>query len=132
MRFGALVVGVLMASCQSATQPYSPPPVPPLPTPPGPDVLVIMPALSGVKLGATAKLTAVVRSGSGSGQPVAASWSSDAPDVATIQSDGQVYGARLGGTTIRASYEALTASLPLRVVPDYCGQLERVVSGDGL
>jgi hypothetical protein len=106
-------LGVLTISCQDANQPSA--------VAPSADVLVIAPAIDGVKLGSTNTLAAVILSSNGTRRPVIASWSSDAPDVAVIQPDGHVYGARLGGTTIRASYQALSASLPLRVVPDYAG-----------
>jgi hypothetical protein len=118
---------VLLASCHTATQPSPPPetqpspPVSPSPLPAGPDALVILPALSGITLGASATLAAVVTSGGVPGRPVAASWASDAPDVAPVQADGHVYGSQFGETTIRAAYETFTASLPLRVVPDYAG-----------
>lgn len=112
-RLAAPVIGLLMVACQNSA--------PSSAAPPGPDVLVIVPALTALSVGATATLRAAVVSGGVPGQPVAASWSSDAPDVMPIQPDGRAYGARLGATTIRASYETLTASLPLRVVPDYAG-----------
>jgi Bacterial Ig-like domain (group 2) len=89
--------------------------------PPGTDVLVIQPSLSGIALGASATLTAVVTTGGASGRPIVASWTSDAPDIARIQANGRLDALQFGEATIRATYETLAATLPLRVVPDYTG-----------
>jgi hypothetical protein len=89
--------------------------------PPPPDILVIEPAIEMLTLGSTGTLAAVVVSADGGRRTVAASWSSDAPEVAAIGSDGRVKGIVLGRTTIHASYQSLSAVRPLRVVPDYGG-----------
>jgi hypothetical protein len=116
MRVAAVVLGVVMVSCQSATQPSPPPP-----SPPRPDVLAIGPALEALKLGLSDTLAAAIVSSDGARRIVTALWSSDSPDVVSIQRDGRVFGGRLGQSIIRASYDTLSASLRLRVVSDYAG-----------
>lgn len=111
--FGFLILGLLAESCGNATRPDT--------IPPQPDVLTIAPAIEGVKLGSTQALTAILVSGNGTRRTVPASWSSDAPEVASVSDDGRVSGVRLGKATIRATFEALSALQPLRVVPDYQG-----------
>jgi hypothetical protein len=107
----AVVFALLAGACHGG--PSSPPPQP--------EVLVIEPAIEMLTLGATNTLAAVVVSGDGARRTVAASWSSDAPEVAAIAGDGRVKGITLGRTSIHASFEALSAVRPLRVVPDYGG-----------
>jgi Bacterial Ig-like domain (group 2) len=113
-----LTLGPLLASCHDAMGPS------PLPssTPPQPDVLTLVPAIDALKLGATEALTAVVVSANGSRRTVIASWSSDAPTVAAVDDGGHVLGVSLGKTTVRASFQALSAAQPVRVVPDYQGR----------
>jgi len=114
MRITTLIMFAgLIIACRSSTGPS------PLPSPaPASDTLVIVPAITGLKVGETQTLNAVIVPGQRS---VAPSWSTDAADVVTIQPDGVVHGARLGSSTIHAVYQALSASLALRVVPDYSG-----------
>lgn len=111
--FGLLAFGLVAGSCHEATGPSA--------TLPQPDVLVIAPALDALKVGATETLNAVLASGDGTRHTVRASWSSDAPEVVAIDDDGRVRALRLGSATIRASFEALVAVRPMRVVPDYDG-----------
>jgi hypothetical protein len=112
-KVSVLVAAVLAVSCQDATKPS--------PISPPPDVLAIEPALDGLTLGSSHALTAVIVSGDGKRRTVAASWASDAPEVVTIDANGRIFGARLGRSTIRVSSDALSGSVPLRVVPDYAG-----------
>lgn len=103
--------------------------------PPRPDVLMITPAIDGLKIGSTETLTAVVLSGDGTLRTVVASWSSDAPDIVALGSDGRVRGVSLGKTTIRAKFEALAQDRAMRVVPDYegtwSGEYRRLVTETG-
>jgi hypothetical protein len=112
-----LLIPVLVAaSCGSPTAPS--------PTPsgsPGPDVLTITPAVGAVKIGSTVALAAVVVSGDGTRRTVAASWSSDSPEVVAVSGDGRVSGMSLGKTSIHAKFEALSADQVMRAVPDYGG-----------
>jgi hypothetical protein len=107
------VIALLATSCQSTTTPT--------PVAQAPDILAIAPAMEALKLSSNVVLTAAIIAGDGTRRTVAASWSSDAPDVVSIQPDGRIFGVQLGRSTIRASYETLTASLSMRVVPDYGG-----------
>jgi hypothetical protein len=111
--FSFLALGLLVGSCQDPTLPSS--------IPPAPDVLTIVPPVEGLKLGSTQMLTAVLVSGDRTRRTVPASWSSDAPEIATVSDDGRVRGISLGKATIRATFEALSALQQLRVVPDYEG-----------
>jgi hypothetical protein len=116
--FALLTVGLLAGSCHDATGPS--PIAPPSSLPPQPDALTITPAIDALKLGSTQTLTAVVLSG-GMRRTVAASWSSDTPEVVAVGDDGRVRALNLGRATITANFETLTAALPMRVVPDYEG-----------
>jgi Big-like domain-containing protein len=114
---GFLALGLLAGSCHDATGPS---PIPSS-TPPQPDILVITPAVEGLKVGETTILAAELVSGSGAHRTVPASWSSGTPDVAAISEDGRVRALRPGKATIKATFDALAALQPLRVVPDYGG-----------
>jgi hypothetical protein len=114
-----LTVGLLAGSCGSTTGPS------PIASPPQPDVLLIVPTIDVLKLGASEALTAVVVSANGSRRTVIASWSSDAPTVVAVDDHGHALGVSLGKTTVRASFQALSAAQPVRVVPDYQGVWRR-------
>jgi hypothetical protein len=116
--FGLLTLGLLAGSCHDATRPSLIPP--PSSTLPQPDVLTITPAIEGLKLDATEALTAVIVSGA-TRRTVPASWSSDAPEVVAVDHEGHVRGVSLGKTNVRATFEALSALQPVRVVLDYEG-----------
>jgi hypothetical protein len=117
--FALLTLGLLAGSCHDATGPS--PIAPPSSLPPQPDALSITPAIDALKLGSTQRLTAVVVSGDGTRRTVAASWSSDAPEVVAVSDDGRVRGLSLGKTTIHTKFESLSADKPVHVVPDYEG-----------
>lgn len=110
---GFLAFGLLAWSCQDATRPS--------PTPPRPDVLMITPAIDGLKLGFMERLTATLVAGDGTRRTVPAVWSSDASNVASVSDEGFVRGLSLGKATVRASFEALSALQAVQVVPDYEG-----------
>jgi hypothetical protein len=69
-----------MIACQSSIG------LSPVPTP-TPDALVITPAITGLKVGETQTLSAMIMPGQ---RFVTASWSTDAAEVVTIQPDGHV------------------------------------------
>ncbi len=108
-----LVAAFLAVSCQGVANPSA--------IQPRPDMLAIEPALDGLTLGSSQVLTAVIVSGDGKRRTAAVSWMSDVPEVVTIDANGRISGARLGRSTIRAQSDAFSASLPLRVVPNYAG-----------
>ena len=101
------------ACCQKATRPTA--------LPPGPDLLVIAPPIEALKMGERETLSALLIRGDGSRTAVRASWASDAPQVVSVTADGEARGVGLGRATIRAVFETLTATRPLRVVPDFEG-----------
>lgn len=114
MRRPEVILGVtLLAACSGGTHPSD--------VPPRADVLMITPTIDAVEIGTTETLTAVVVSGEGTRRTVVAFWSSEAPEVAAVSDDGRVRGVSLGKTAIHASFQALSADQPLRVVPDYEG-----------
>jgi hypothetical protein len=114
---GLLTIGLGAGSCGSPTGPSPTPSSTPL----HPDVLLIEPSIDWLGLGSTETLTAVVVSGNGSRRTVAASWSSDTPEIVAVDDGGRVRGVSLGKTTVHASFQALSAAQPIRVVPDYEG-----------
>jgi hypothetical protein len=114
--FGLLTLGLLAGSCHDASG--QSPLAPPSSLPPQPDALTITPAIDALKLGSTQTLTAVVLSGDGMRRTVAASWSSDAPEVVAVGDDGRVRALSLGRATITTNFETLAAAQPMRVVPD--------------
>jgi hypothetical protein len=108
-----MLASLLNLSCESPSQPS--------PISPAPASLMITPVIDGLKLRSSERLGAVAVAGN-TRRTVAAAWSSDAPDVASIGDDGMITGVKLGTTVIRASFEALSAQRPVRVVPDYGGR----------
>jgi hypothetical protein len=113
-----LAVGLFAGSCQNVTRPSA--------ILMQPDVLVIVPSVEGLKLGATQVLTAVLVSNGRPGHTVPASWTSDAPGVVAVSEDGRVRAVSLGSATISANVGERSAKQSLRVVPDYDG----IWSGD--
>jgi hypothetical protein len=112
--FSLCAVALLAASCQEATRPSA--------LPPRPDELVIAPPIEALKMGEREELAALLVRGDGTRVAVPATWSSDAPQVASVSAEGRVLAVGLGTTTIRATFEALSAQQSLRVVPDYAGR----------
>jgi Bacterial Ig-like domain (group 2) len=113
MRFlGVLAFAAACAFCANSARSS--------PTPPGNDILVIVPSIYVLQLNEMQTLSAVVvSSGDGTKKPVAASWSSDSPSIVAIGQDGQVGGLAPGTATIRANYQALSATRMISVVRDH-------------
>src|SRR5436190_18666651 len=88
-----LGLALLASSCHNGTEPSA------VPVPRRPDLLMITPAIDALKLGSAETLTAAVLSGDGTERTVAASWSSDGPNVVAVSDDGRVRGVGLGKTT---------------------------------
>ena len=88
------------------------------PTLPG---LSITPATDLIKIKASETFTANATFSDGSSRSVQATWGSDTPSVATIDSTGRAMGVAPGLATIYADYQAMRATRLLRVVPDYQG-----------
>lgn len=83
--------------------------------------LTIVPALDVLRVGQAETFTAVLLSGDGTQRWVDAAWTSDAPTVAAINSDGTVSALSPGAATIRATFQQYRAELPLQIVPDVKG-----------
>lgn len=90
----------------------------PTPTLPG---LSITPATDLVKIKASETFMANATLSDGSSRSVQATWGSDTPSVATIDSTGRATGVAPGLATIYADYQGMRATRLLRVVPDYQG-----------
>lgn len=107
---GVLAAGLLATGCQSPASPT-----------PASTALRIVPAIDALKVGTSETLTAQVSSGSGGGETVVATWSSDAPSIATVSEDGRVTAIGLGRATIHVTYQTMSTGLAILVVPDFSG-----------
>ena len=119
MRTGQwLVVGGLMisAACGGASSPPGPSAVP--------QSLAISPAVDLLKIKASETLSAALTTSNGQQTPATATWTSDAPAVASIDANGRVTGQASGNATISAQASGLQKALTIRVVPDYHGRWE--------
>ncbi|MGH7469767.1 MAG: Ig-like domain-containing protein [Longimicrobiales bacterium] len=74
-----------------------------------------------VIVGQSAQLTATARDANGSVVSGTVSWSSSAPNVATVNSTGLVSAITAGQASIRASMSGTTGSLQLNVTPNPAG-----------
>lgn len=108
----ALLVGGAMSACGSPTAPTPPSAAP---------TLFIVSTADGVVVGGQMTLTATLVTGAADRRTVTATWSSSAPDVASIDTAGNVTGRRLGTTTITAAFDNQSAKLDLSAVNDYAG-----------
>jgi hypothetical protein len=111
---GASLAAVLLGSlsCKKAT-----------PTPPSPTVvsITITPATDMLKVKETVTLAATARHSDGSDAPVT-DWRSDTPGVATVDAaTGKVAAVTAGAATIVATHDGMSATRPVRVVPDFAG-----------
>ena len=98
---------------------------PTAPSAPTPTItgLSITPATDLIKIKASESFTATATFSDGSSRPVPATWGTDTPGVATIDSSGRATGVASGQATIFADYPgAQRATRLLRVVPDYHGR----------
>jgi hypothetical protein len=98
---------------------------PTAPSAPTPTItgLSITPATDLIKIKASESFTATATFSDGSSRPVQATWGTDTPGVATIDSSGRATGVASGQATIFADYPgAQRATRLLRVVPDYHGR----------
>jgi hypothetical protein len=115
-----LIIAVLglgfAAACQSPSAPM-PPKTPPIET-----GLIIQPQRSGIRVNAAVAFSAAVTYSDETSKAVTATWSTDNPAVADIDTaTGTVKGVSFGRATIGAAYGAYRSSLTLRVVPDLNG-----------
>lgn len=88
-----------------------------------PTALVIAPATDLITIKGTETFTSTLTYTNGKSETVPATWTSSAPDIATVDSStGRVVGISPGQTTITAQYQGTTKTQNLRVVPDYQGR----------
>lgn len=97
---------------------------PAAPSPPAPTItgLSITPATDLIRIKASESFAVTATLSNGSSQSVQATWGSDTPGVATIDSSGRATGVANGQATIFADYQGQRATRLLRVVPDYHGR----------
>lgn len=106
-----VLVAFLAAGCGSPTT-----------TAPSPaTLLTVSPGTNLLKIGATETFSAFAVSTDGSGAPVAATWTTDNPAVAMVTAQGLATAVSAGVATITGSYQGLTATRALRVIPWYAG-----------
>lgn len=86
-----------------------------------PTALSISPPTDFLKVGQTESFSAQASMSNGSTQTVTATWGSDAPGVAAVESGGLIRGVSPGDATIWADYMGIRATRRLRVAPDYQG-----------
>ena len=103
MRHGVPWVALLLGACGGDG---GNPVVPTLPTPPTVASVAVTPSSGSLVIGQSLALTATVRSGTGGtleGRTV--TWSSSAPQVATVDATGRVTGVGVGSATMAATSE---------------------------
>jgi hypothetical protein len=87
----------------------------------------VSPATANVSVGSTAQLTATLMDAAGeplNGRTI--TWSSDAPQFATVSSTGLVTGVAIGAATITATSEGISGSASVTVTSTRCGGVGQV------
>lgn len=114
-----LLLPLLLWGCgggDEGTSPTQPPPPPP-PTPPAIASVTVILGSGGLEVGQAASPQAEARAADGTVIQTSFSWSSTAPEVATVSSAGEVRGRTAGTATIQATAAGVTGSLELSVSP---------------
>jgi len=92
------------------------------PTAPSPAMVVtVLPGTDLLAIGSTETYSAFAVRSNGNGTPAAAIWTTDAPAVATVSSQGLVSAISAGVATITATFEGVSGRRALRVLPSYAG-----------
>ena len=92
------------------------------PAVPSPTTLVtIMPGTDLLAIGSTEAFSAFAVRSDGTGTPITAAWTTDNAGVATVSPQGFVTALNAGVATITASYQSVSGSRTLRVVPSFAG-----------
>lgn len=107
-----IAFAVVAAACSSDS--------PTDPSPPGTSQLVIAPQPDFLTVGTSITLEARL-SGTTPPRVVQADWSSTDGRVVSVERTGRINALAAGRTTIRAAFEQQTASLDVRVTPDFNG-----------
>lgn len=109
-----IALAVLAAACSSDS--------PNDPSPPGTSQLVIAPQPDFLTVGTSITLEARLSTGTTTPpRVVQADWSSTDGRVVSVERTGRINALAAGRTTIRAAFEQQTASLDIRVTPDFNG-----------
>lgn len=113
----AVTFSFLAGGCGSGDSPSATPPVTPAPVA---SQIVVTPATVTMNTGATATLTAATLTATGAPVGgVTVTWTSSAPQVATVSAAGVVTGVSVGSATITAAAGALrgTSAITVRTTP---------------
>lgn len=113
----AVLFAVLAVGCSSTDSPATSPPVTPAPVA---SQIVVTPATVTLNTGATSTLTAAALTAAGAPvSGVAVTWTSSAPQVATVSTAGVVTGVTVGSATITATAGTLrgTSAITVRTTP---------------
>jgi hypothetical protein len=97
----------------------------------GSQSLTISPGVDLLRIRASETLSAALTANNGQPTPTTATWTSDAPAVASIDANGRITGQASGNATISAQASGLRATVTLRVVPDYHGRWEGITRVTG-
>lgn len=117
----AAIVSLLTVACGSSDSVAVNPPATPAPVA---TQVVVTPATVTLNTGATSALNAAVLTATGAPvSGVAVTWTSSAPQVATVSATGLVTGVSVGGATITAAAGTLrgTSAITVRTVPPPAG-----------
>lgn len=111
---GLLIAVVFLASCGGSDEsPTSPSP--------GTGTLAIAPQTDFLTIGTSLVFEARLTEGTNAPRIVAADWSSQDGRVAAVDRQGRVTALASGTTTLRAVFDGRTATLDLRVAPNFAG-----------
>jgi hypothetical protein len=110
----ALALAVLASAC-SSDSPNEPSPSP------GTSQLAIAPQPDFLTVGTSITLEARLTTGTAPPRVVAADWSSADGRVVSVERTGRINALAPGRTTIRAVFEQQSATLEMRVTPDFAG-----------
>lgn len=123
-RQAVALLALVLAACGDGAAPTAPRPTPGTPTTPTTPsrtpvgAVVLTPLGPELLVTGSRQIAAEVRAADGTVlHDRAVTWTSSAPEVASISGDGVVWGARVGTATIRATVEGVTSELVIAVAP---------------
>jgi hypothetical protein len=82
----------------------------------------LSPTTDMIRIKGSETYTATARYSDGSSETVQGTWSSAAANIASVEGNGRVTGVSSGSTTITGTYQGMSGTQALRVVPDYHGR----------
>jgi hypothetical protein len=113
-----LVVAACVAAASACSDDTTDPPTSPSP---GASRLAITPQTDFLTVGTAIVLEARLTEGTSPARTVPADWSSSDGRVAGVERTGRITALGAGSATIRATFGADTASMAVRVAPDFAG-----------